>query len=180
MGYPAQLQEMLRTKWQVKNFGVGGRTLLRKQDPYNYNAALKWLPDVVVIMLGTNDSRQATWDKHGEDFVGDYKAMVEAFKAISSQPKIFVCAPTPMFPGNYGLSEDLLSGKVIPLIMQVADEEKVILIDVHAAMSDHKDEFPDRVHPNFEGAKQIAELVDRSLTATAATQSTTQPATSAK
>ena len=180
LGYPAQLQQMLGDKWEVKNFGVGGRTLLRKQDPYNYNPAKRFLPDVIIIMLGTNDSRQATWDKHGDDFVGDYKAMIDSLKALSSSPKIFICAPTPMFPGNYGLSDELLTSKVIPLVTQVATKENVPLIDLHTAMIDHKDEFPDHVHPNVDGAKHIAEVVDTALTASSSTtQPPTQPPTQA-
>lgn len=31
--YPSQLQALLGSGWQVKNFGVGGRTLLRKGGP---------------------------------------------------------------------------------------------------------------------------------------------------
>jgi lysophospholipase L1-like esterase len=159
-GYPAQLQNILGAKWEVKNFGVGGRTLLRKQDPYDIRPALKWNPDVIIIMLGTNDSRQTTWDKHGSDFLSDYKTIIESCKAIASHPRIFICCPVPAVPpGNYKISDEILTGKVIPLIHQAAEEEKTSLIDLHTAMSEHKDEFPDKIHPNAAGARHIAEAV---------------------
>src|SRR5436305_14122743 len=60
-GYPGQLQKMLDTvadKYVVKNFGVGGATMMMKSDrPYakqtKYEDALKFEPDIVVLMLGT-------------------------------------------------------------------------------------------------------------------------------
>ena len=53
--------------YEVKNFGVGGRTALRKGDwPYwneqAYKDALDYQPDFVVIMFGTNDSKTYQWD----------------------------------------------------------------------------------------------------------------------
>lgn len=58
--YPAQLQNLLGDRYQVENFGVSGRTLLKQGDkPYwdepAYQNALKLKPDMVIIKLGTND-----------------------------------------------------------------------------------------------------------------------------
>src|SRR5438270_834071 len=60
--YPLQLQRMLGSNYEVRNFGVGGATLLEQGDkPYIqqklYQDSLAFQPDVVVIMLGTNDSK---------------------------------------------------------------------------------------------------------------------------
>lgn len=60
--YPTQLQEILGSDFEVKNFGVSGRTLLKKGDyPYwnesAYTESKNFLPDVVIIMLGTNDTK---------------------------------------------------------------------------------------------------------------------------
>lgn len=61
--YPSQLQALLGEEWKVGNFGVSGRTLLKKGDhPYwtesAYQKALEFEPDVVIIMLGTNDTKE--------------------------------------------------------------------------------------------------------------------------
>src|SRR5690606_25963367 len=58
--YPAQLRAMLGEGYEVRNFGVGGATLLNKGDkPYRkteaYADALRFKPDIVFIKLGTND-----------------------------------------------------------------------------------------------------------------------------
>jgi len=164
--YPAQLQTLLGTKYVVTNFGVGGRTLLRKQDPFDIGRALRSKPDVVVIMLGTNDSRQQTLDQHGADFIGDYDHIIEQFKALETHPKIWICAPVPMFPGQWKLSEELLSSKVIPAIQQVAKDENVPIIDLHTPFLNEKSNFPDTVHPNPKAAHHIAECVATALAGT--------------
>ena len=63
--YPSQLQEMLGEQWKVFNFGVSGRTLLKKGDyPYwnekAYRDALKSAPDVVIINYEILD-RHVAW-----------------------------------------------------------------------------------------------------------------------
>ena len=166
--YPAQLQSLLGAKWVVTNFGVGGRTLLRKADPYDIGPALRSKPDVVVIMLGTNDSRQQTWDKFGGDFGGDYGAIIEKFKALDSHPRIWICDPVPSFPGNFGITDALLTEKVIPRINEVAKAKSVAVIDLHAALLDQKANFPDKVHPNAPAARRIAETVAAALTGASA------------
>ena len=55
--YPAQLGRMLGEKFEVRNFGVNGATLLKKGDkPYwklkAYANARDFQPEVVVIKLG--------------------------------------------------------------------------------------------------------------------------------
>jgi acyl-CoA thioesterase I len=166
--YPNQLQGILGPKWKVWNFGVSGRTVLKKGDhPYwdgneIYNAK-SYQPDVVVIMLGTNDTKPQNWS-HRQDFVADYKDLVENFKTLASKPRVFICRPCPVFgEGNYGINESNLKIEM-PLIDQIAAEEKIDVIDVHAALDSKPDLLPDRVHPNSVGAGLIAGTVASGLT----------------
>jgi acyl-CoA thioesterase I len=166
--YPSQLQAILGGKWQVKNFGVGGRTLLKKGDfPYWKEHAFKdahdFQPDVVIIMLGTNDTKPQNWVHHDE-FYADYKDLVESFKSLPSNPRVFICRPVPVSgQGNYGINETNLAIE-IPLIDRIAAEEKVDLIDMHAALLPHPELFPDRVHPNTAGAGIMAQTAAAALT----------------
>jgi len=108
--YPSQLQAMLGDKWKVGNFGVSGRTLLKKGDfPYwnekAYQDALKSAPDVVIIMLGTNDTKPQNW-KFEAEFVADYTELVKSFQTLASKPRVYVCRPCPVpEPGNFGINE---------------------------------------------------------------------------
>lgn len=162
-GYPAQLQAMMGEKWEILNFGVGGRTLLRKADPLALGRALKSNPDVVVIMLGTNDSKTNTWSAHKSEFIGDYVGVIKQFQALASKPKVLVCLPVPAFPGNWGISETIIANEIIPAIREVAMTTGVTVVDAHTPLMDAKALFPDKVHPNLEGARRIAEIVAEAL-----------------
>ena len=92
--YPDQLQTLLGEKYKVGNFGVSARTLLQKGDfPYRkekkYQEALKMLPNIVIIMLGTNDTKPQNW-KYEAEFVGDYRDLIKSFQALPSKPKVYV------------------------------------------------------------------------------------------
>ncbi|MBC8127539.1 MAG: sialate O-acetylesterase [Gloeobacteraceae cyanobacterium ES-bin-144] len=166
--YPSQLKEMLGDGWQVGNFGVSGRTLLKKGDfPYwnekAYQNALAYKPDVVIIMLGTNDTKPQNW-KFESEFVSDYTALVESFLALESKPRVYVCRPCPVpKPGNFGINETNLTVE-IQRIDELATKMKLSLIDMHAALVKTPELLPDRVHPNTQGATEMAKTVFTALT----------------
>lgn len=166
--YPAQLQELLDSSWQVGNFGVSGRTLLKKGDfPYwketAYQKALDFKPDVVIIMLGTNDTKPQNW-KFEAEFVPDYSELVKSFQALESKPRVYVCRPCPVpEPGNFGINEAGVKEE-IKRINTLAAEMKLGLIDMHAALDKTPELLPDRVHPNTEGAGEMAKAAFTVLT----------------
>lgn len=75
--YPAQLGRMLQefdSRWECRNYGVSGATLLRNGDlPYvqqsAYQQARAAAPDVVIIKLGTNDSKPVNWATRTSSFL---------------------------------------------------------------------------------------------------------------
>ena len=70
-----------------------------------YQKALGFKPDVVIIMLGTNDTKPQNW-QHEAEFVADYSELVKSFQVLESKPRIFVCRPCPVpEPGNFGINE---------------------------------------------------------------------------
>jgi len=116
MDYPHQLQTMLGPKYAVKNWGAGGRTMLKKGDqPYWTTGPLRFAleskPDIVVLMLGTNDAKTGNW--HApliSEFPVDYKAMIDAFKNVSSDPKIYLMVPPPLYQdGAYGMNQTVIN-----------------------------------------------------------------------
>ena len=116
MDYPHQLQTMLGSKYKVLNFGAGGRTMLKKGDqPYWTTGPLRFAleskPDIVVLMLGTNDAKTNNW--HAplvREFPIDYKAMIDTFKNVSSNPKIYLMVPPPLYQdGAYGMNQSVIN-----------------------------------------------------------------------
>lgn len=161
--YPAVLQRLLGEKFDVKNFGVSGMTLLKKGDkPYWKNRAFQDAtnskPNIVVIKLGTNDSKPQNRTNIIE-FAADLAAMVDHFAALETKPRIYLCLPVPVYKTLSGINEESVSGEVIPAIRKVAAEKKLPVIDLHTALANQPLLFPDGVHPNAGGAKLIAETV---------------------
>lgn len=165
--YPAQLQAILGDSYDVRNFGVSGTTLLKHGDmPYwNYKAfkeAKSFDPSVVVIMLGTNDSKPKNWS-HKKDFKHDLTEMVREFQQLPSHPTVYLCDPVPAYPGRWGISNQVIHDQVIPLVNEVAKEQHCPTINLYRALSNKKDLFPDTVHPNPKGAKLMAEAVAKAI-----------------
>ena len=166
--YPSQLQALLGDGYQVGNFGVSGRTLLKKGDfPYwkekKYQAALAMEPAIVIIMLGTNDTKPQNW-KFEAEFDADYRELVKSFQSLKSQPKVFVCRPVPVpGKGNYGINEENIQ-KEIPRVDALAKELGCGVIDMHAALAKSPEMLPDRVHPNTAGAGEMAKAAAKAIT----------------
>jgi len=165
--YPAQLQALLGEGYKVGNYGVSGRTLLKKGDfPYwkehKYQAALAMEPAIVIIMLGTNDTKPQNW-QHEAEFVDDYRELVKSFQSLKSRPKVFLCRPVPVpGRGNYGINEENVQ-KEIPRIDALAQVLGCGVIDMHAALEKFPEMLPDRVHPNTAGAGEMAKAAAKAI-----------------
>ena len=165
--YPAQLGRMLGEKWEVKNFGVSGATLLKKGNkPYwiqgAFVSALGYKPDIVVIKLGTNDTKPDNWI-HAQDFAINYAEMIESFRSINKDVLIWVCLPVPAYPERWGIRDSVIKEEVVPIVKQVAAQQRVNMIDLYTALSNRPELFPDKIHPNAEGAKLMAKEVYKAL-----------------
>ncbi|MCW3996814.1 MAG: GDSL-type esterase/lipase family protein [Candidatus Bathyarchaeota archaeon] len=157
----------------VGNFGAGSTTvLLNTETPYMntsmFQNALEFQPNIVVIMLGTNDA-QPNLEVYNASFVGDYVKLIAAFQALASKPDIWVVLPPPVLSNQSGpgrIDPQYLDSTIIPGIEQAAKEASVPIVDVHAAFAGHSDYFRDGVHVNSAGAKLIADEVYKAIIST--------------
>jgi acyl-CoA thioesterase-1 len=162
--YPNQMQRLLGEKYEVQNFGVSGATLLNLGDkPYMkeqaYKESLQFKPEIVIIKLGTNDSKPQNWDEYKSYYVRDYKSLIASFRNSNPDVKVFVCLPVPAFGEAWGIRDKIIKEEILPLVKIIATEEKATLIDLYNPLINAGEMFPDKIHPNAKGAKKIAELV---------------------
>ena len=163
--YPAQLGRLLGETYQVGNFGFTDRTALKEADkPYTkeslFEQSIAFAPDIVVLMLGTNDTKPDNWDAAA--YERDLADMVQCYKALPSAPKVYLLAPPPLFPLGekvWGLREDVLKEEVVPAVVRVAEAEDVTCINMHDVFEDRSDLFADGCHPTAKGAKLFAQTV---------------------
>ena len=176
--YPALLAEELGSEFEVGNFGNSGSTLQDDGDkPWReqstYSETLAFLPDVVVVMLGTNDAKPANWSETG--FVEDYHAWIAEFRDQGAF--VYVATPPPVVPpGAFDIPPDIVNETLVPLVRQIATDADAPLIDVYAALEDRPELFPDTVHPDAAGARVIADTVALALLASDETTTSTQTA----
>ncbi len=167
--YPGILMQMLGDGYDVRNFGVSGTTTLSKGNyPYistrKYKEALEFLPDIVTIKLGTNDTKSFNW-VHGAEYERDLISIIESFRSLSSKPRIILCLPVPALDySSKSINDSTLQASIIPTIQKVAKQYGLEMVDLHEAMKPYASFFPDRIHPTAEGSALMASVIYKALT----------------
>lgn len=159
--YPAVLGRLLGDGYEVGNFGICGCTMMNKGDqPYMkeqaYRDALAFNPDIVIIKLGTNDSKPQNW-KYKDTFMDDMRTLVTSFQNLPTKPKIYICYPIPSTYPRWDINDSVTRHGVIPCIKRVAKKMHLPVIDLYTAFTPYVHLLPDNVHPNEDGAALIAQ-----------------------
>ncbi len=157
--YPSILAEKLGSHYQVLNFGLSGRSLQSTSDyPYlkekNARLSLESEPDIVIIMMGSNDSRKAYWNE--ERFTVEYKEMVELYLNLSSQPDVFLVVPPYIPTSRFGLNNEIVRDRLQILIPKIARELALPVINLYPVTEGHADYYSDGLHLTPLGNRVIA------------------------
>jgi MYXO-CTERM domain-containing protein len=186
--YPADLQKLLGSAVKVGNFGHSGATMLSAgfgdapyQNDTEYQAATSFVTTAgagaivdVIIMLGANDSSSRNWTpagkpKNDQQFLKDYRAMVEHFTGLSPKPVVYLVFP--LATGNNcscgtlccQISGTVIHDEQIPLIQMLAEEQKLPTIDLNTPTTGHPEYFGDGIHPNDAGYVVVAQTMKDGL-----------------
>lgn len=179
--YPADLQRSLGPNAVVKIFAFPGLSLLSLPNgnpPYHpayvgtqyYQQALQFNPNIVIIMLGTNDGSFTSgigqhWTQaYGHRFADQYKSLVDRFRRLPAHPQVFLATCPMVFGVNqYAIDPDTVNNTISPDIIKIGMAVRAPIIDVHHATAPCSADFGDKVHPNLHGAMIIAQAVYLSL-----------------
>jgi acetyl esterase/lipase/lysophospholipase L1-like esterase len=184
-GYPKILEKQLGTGWKTVNCGIGGATVLDgTMRPYHkmkhYQDALASKADYIIIMLGTNDANPRWWDATrktafkgavAEEFKIRYVELIKNLKAMAGKPQIIMAVPLPIFPAkakkasreNATDRDENLVNKVIPIIREIAKEQKLPLVDIHKALSESEALSVDGVHFNKAGYTKMSTALSKAI-----------------
>jgi len=161
--FPGQIAKQAQGSWKVLNCGVNGATVLNKGDipifsQKAYDRAIKAKSDVVILMLGTNDTKYQNF-QYRDEFVDDYIKLVKTLQSLPSHPHVIACTIPPIFE-NYpnGLTTER-EQEINKLIRKAVTASEVDFLDIYTELSKNRAYFIDGVHPNASGAKAIATLV---------------------
>lgn len=165
--YPAQLQKLLGDRFDVQNFGVSGTTAQTSGDfawksTPEYQKAKDFQPQICVIKLGTNDSKPQNW-KDAKRFAKEFESLVKEFQNLPTKPRIIIALPAKAYNHSWDISDEVITGQIIPAIEKVCKKNKWQLIDLHSATSGISALFPDGIHPGVLGAGLIARNVAQAI-----------------
>lgn len=172
--YPAQLQAYLGDGYEVRNYGVSGRTLLTQGDyPYvktkEYIESQNFQPDIVLIKLGTNDTKPQNW-KYKDEFMADYQHLIDSYRALNSHPRIILLTPIRCFlPEGSSINAALIENQVRPMVEELAWKNQLEILNLFNLFGDRWEEpvLPDRLHPSSIGAGMMAHRIGDYLMQTA-------------
>ena len=166
-GYPFRLQLLLGPNYTVVNFGHSGSTVsLDSNLPYmnqtEFQRAQEFDPDIIVIMLGTNDAQPQVDCE--DNFEADYTQLITSLQGLEGTQHIWVVRSPPIFNNNTSYNNTILVNTVLPQIDSLADDMNLPTVDMYDALSSHPDYFVDGVHPNPSGAYSIASNIYDAIT----------------
>eukprot|EP00041_Stephanoeca_diplocostata_P041953 m.9637 g.9637 ORF g.9637 m.9637 type:complete len:256 (-) comp6973_c0_seq1:530-1297(-) len=201
MPYPQQLGRILGPDYLVANLGNSGKTMLKKGlcgdggagvipvppcsgdcaywDQKTYADAMASQPDIVTIMLGTNDAKgcnflgapDGTPVGQGTEFEADYIDMISKFKALPTKPKVYVVLPPPLthpprnqsWPPPYNMSLHVINN-IYPVLQRTVASKAGAdgVIDVWTALGGtgmNPDMTCDGCHPKDAALTIIAKTI---------------------
>jgi alpha-L-fucosidase 2 len=165
-GYPEVLDSLLGPGYNVLNCGRTTTTVLRGgNEPYwfhnEFHNVFVFQPDIITIMLGTNDTKPFNWDAAA--FERDYQSLIDTLQTIPGHPMIYICLPVPVFRTRWGINDSTLTSGVIPTAKEIASRNDLPIIDLYNPLLPYPHYFPDAVHPNEQGSAEIARLIAEAL-----------------
>lgn len=177
--YPAVLSDLLYsggyTKYDVKNFGIGGATMLRFGTPNIWkllDSLESFPPHIAIIEVGTNETVSAgrhNWE-HIAEFDKDYSDYIRAIRKIDPNCILILCSPLDMVIATEGLSPERKNDlserrpriwQLRKKIRSIAKAEGAYFLDLTKPFEGKTNLMTtgDGVHPNQEGYSYLATLV---------------------
>ena len=172
--YPSKFACLLGGGYTVKDFGHSAKTLLKSGleddgtapfpcsywDTETFAESKNFAPDLVIIMLGTNDAKSVNWmPGSAEKFTADYLSLIESYRRLPSAPTVFVATSPSAYNQVGNISAACIANEIVPLQRKIAEEAHCPLIDIFTATANAPELFPDGIHPGDDGNSLIAQAM---------------------
>ena len=114
---------------------------------------LRWQPNAVIIILGTNDAAHKDILRDPKGFISRYLDRIDEIRQRPDPPDVFVCIP----PYSTSLQiDDAIYRHVRPSIRKVAAKSGANLVDLYTPFYRREGFLSDYVHPSVDGHRMIA------------------------
>ena len=170
--YPDHLQDLMQPGDSVANFGTSGK-MFYKESGESYwvqgkiKEALAFPADIVVIELGTNDSKLFYFTYYNvtvDMLKPSYEDLLDTFAHLPTNPEIYATLQPYSNNVEWGIMDTSIVKYINPLIKETAIEKGVNIIDLHTLFKTPDWFLADSVHPNAKGAQELAKIVNKYIT----------------
>lgn len=118
-------------------------------------------PDIIILKLGTNDSRTNEWPQDAF-FYADYARLVD--ELVKTGATVYLCYPIPPYGEKWEGRDKNVTKRLTPIIDRIAQEKQLKVIDLyHLHKMEDSYYLPDGIHPTPEGYKRMAENIYKAL-----------------
>ena len=167
--YPVQLQkymEQAEKKYRIGNFGVEGAAVQKKsKKPYTkeerYESSTEYKANLVVIMLGTNDTTEENWTDI-DTFQKDYQSLIKNYQDLKSSPEVWLVTP-PMIQSDGSTEMEERAKRVEEVkdaVETIGEKNKLTVLDLYSYSQEHPEWYQkDGIRLNKDGAKAVADMV---------------------
>lgn len=176
--YPAYLQKMMGYDYLVKEYGADGYSVCFG-DTYSvkksseYADSLRFVPDVLLFMLGTNDcnpqAEKAWVDSKGnktnreQSYRDSVNAYLDSYRKLNKDVQIFISLPPILHKSTVWTLWEEWARRVteyaMPLNREIAAQQSLPVIDMYSWSMEHPEVFPDGLHPKNTTYKTYAQRI---------------------
>lgn len=165
--YPKVLSGLLGDEYHVANFGVSGACVNTKGNkPYIsrtiYEESLKYDADILVFMIGSNDSKPKNW-VDTEYFLEEYQRLLDTYLQKENKPKVYIGICAKCYSTKFNIQPEIVD-QIAAVLREKYKNEDIKIVDIYELTNLHPEWFEkDGIHPNAEGAKAIAMEFEKNI-----------------
>ncbi|MDA3958231.1 GDSL-type esterase/lipase family protein [Oceanispirochaeta sp.] len=157
--YPAQLGRRLSHPYEVMNFGINGACATWGDDFYlnnSYEEILNWDPQIIVIMLGSNDTKKNNWISSNAYILG-LENIIETIRTPGDS--VILMTPPPCGLNAFGIHDTPIRTVLIPALESYSDNAGYPLVDIYSEFGKGERIFLDNIHLNRHAYWRVAGLL---------------------
>ena len=167
--WPGQLAVLLGPGYAVCNAGAGGAPAAKPEhggegsywEREEFRKGTDFAPDLVLILLGGNDANQRSRITPAV-FKADYAALIEAYRALPSRPKVVLLEQTACHNGDG--RQEWVEAYANPTVRELAAEKGLAVIGLEAPTLAHPEwHNEDGLHFTDAGYGQLAAIIYKEL-----------------
>lgn len=175
--YPAMLQSKLGDGYEVGNFGKSASYLLADDNEYNvksgkcytdmdeYKASIDFAPDVVLIMLGTNDIKSMKTPAAIDAVEEALESLIRTYQALESVDRVYVV--TSIFTYSSVVGAYTSDGPLQRVQQKAAADTGAEFVDIYSLTREYFSvmlHLGDRLHPYKNDSEVIPSALHALLT----------------